>query len=108
MTRYFVFALILGLATGTAMGQESRSTSGDRIEGKVQKVDRDNSTIYVTYDSKTRQVLYDKTTRFTVLNQPGTLEAVKEGRPVICRGRFDWRNRLAASRVDVQEKGKEK
>jgi hypothetical protein len=93
-------------SAGRLCGQEVRGASGDRLEGTVQKVDRENAIIFVAYDKVTREVHYDQATRFTVLNQPGSLAAVKEGRPVICRGKFDKRNRLAAFRVEVQEKEK--
>lgn len=111
MARRLLLAVILGLVVvpgpaGSLCGQETRTSSGVRLIGKVQKVDRRNSVIHVTYETGARQVLYDRSTRFTVLNQPGSLEAVKEGRPVICRGKLDWRNRLIASRVEVQEKDK--
>jgi hypothetical protein len=108
MAKHLLFAVILGLAivagpAGPLSGQEMRASSGDRLEGKVQKVDRQKSLILVIYKNVTRQVLYDESTRFTVQNQPGSLDAVKDGRPVICRGKFDWRNRLVAYRVDVRE-----
>ena len=109
MTRHLLFGVILGLIvvagpSGRLCGQETRTSSGYRLEGKVQKVDRQKSIILVTYDKVTREVFYDESTRFTVHNQPGSLDAVKDGRPVICRGKFDWRNRLVALRVEVQEK----
>ena len=111
MSNKLLFALIVGvvLAAGPSAGlrgQETRTSSGDRLEGKVQKVDREKSVIVVSYDKVTRQVLYDQSTRFTVLNQPGSLDAVKEGFPVICRGKFDRLDRLVAHRVEVQEKVK--
>ena len=109
MTRNLLLAVTLGLLVaggpaGLVRGQETRTSSGDRLEGRVQKVDRGSSTIVVVYEKVTREVVYDESTRFTVLNQPGSLDAVKEGFPVICRGKFDWRNRLMANRVEVQQK----
>ncbi len=111
MVTHLSFAFILGLAllatpALSLHAQETRTSSGDRLEGTVQKVDRGASVIVVTYGNVTRQVIYDQSTRFTVLNQPGSLDAVKPGRPVICRGKFDGTNRLVAFRVDVQEKDK--
>lgn len=109
MTKQMLCAVTLGLAllagsSDPLRAQESRSSSGDRLEGTVQKVDRENSMIIVAYEKVTRKVLYNKSTRFTEFNQPGSLDAVKEGRAVICRGNFDWRNRLVAYRVEVQDK----
>lgn len=111
MTRHLWFTVILGFivvtgSTGRLNGQEVGGNSGDRLQGKVQNGDRENSIIVVTYEKVTREVHYDQSTRFIVLNQPRSLSAVKEGRPVICRGRFESRNRLAAFRVKVQEREK--
>ena len=111
MARHPLFALMMGFVfvvglPVTLCAQETRAESGDKLIGTVQKVDKQKGVIVVAYDKVTRQVIFNESTRFTVLNQPGSLEAVKEGRPVICRGRFDWRDRLVAYRVEVREKEK--
>lgn len=109
MARHPLLTVMMGLAfiaglPVTLRAQETRTESGDKLIGTVQRVDKQKGVIVVAYDKITRQVIYDKSTRFTVLNQPGSLEAVKEGRPVICRGRFDWRDRLVAYRIEVRDK----
>lgn len=77
-----------------------------RLTGTVEKVDKDRAVILVAFDQVRREIVYDDGTRFTMKNQPATPEAVKQGRQVICRGKYDWRKRLLATRVEVQAKEK--
>lgn len=102
-TVFLVVAALSGLVL-SALAQEERSqTSQDRLTGKVQKIDKERSTIEVAFDNIQRQVVYNDQTRFTELNKPGSLDHVREGRLVICRGKFDGKNRLVAARIEVRD-----
>jgi hypothetical protein len=47
-------------------------------------------------------VIFSSTTKFTKRNQPGSIDDLKEGRRVICLGKFDDKARLLATQIDVR------
>ncbi len=71
-------------------------------EGRVHTIDKSTPTITGRAGNAERKVVYDENTKFTVLNNPGKLEDVKEGGRVICVGTFDDQARLAATRIDAR------
>ena len=96
-------AFLLLLPAGDMVAQEERSQTGlDRLAGKVTAIERESSVIGVTYDQTTRQVTYDTSTRFTNWNQAASVAVVKVGSQVICRGKFDAKQRMAAARIEVR------
>lgn len=100
--------LLLTLSlTGQVYAQakkEKKSSKEERISGRVHMVNKDTSTITVrTGGNVQRQVVYSADTKFTYRNQAGSMDDVKDGRRVICIGKFDEKTRLMASRVDVRE-----
>ncbi len=104
-----VFAIVL--APGLyAQAKKDTKTGEDRISGTVQSVDKDKSVITVQQSSGARavwQIMYNKDTKFTYRNNPSSIDDVKEGRRVICLGKFEsGQVKMTASRVDVRE-GKE-
>jgi hypothetical protein len=109
-------ALILGivlsltLTTGTQAQEKqpqekqpaTKPPKEDRLSGTIQMMDKNTSTITLRKDTVTRSVVYNQDTKFTKRNKPGSLDDVKEGRRVICMGKFDEKNRLVATRIDVR------
>jgi hypothetical protein len=104
------FALFLGLflSFSVAFAQDKPAdtkAAADRIQGVVQSVNKETSTISVK-DSKTgliRPVVFSDATQYTKVNKPGSsLEDVKIGTRVICLGKFDDKQRLVAARVDIR------
>jgi len=86
-----------------AVAQEAQE---DRLEGRVQSVKKDTSTITIkTKENVLRIVVYSVDTKFTMRNQPGSLDQVKDNARVICLGKFDKDGRLMATRIDVREAG---
>jgi hypothetical protein len=48
-------------------------------------------------------VIFTDKTLFTFRNKAGSLDQVKDGRHVICLGRYDDKNQLLATRIDVRD-----
>jgi hypothetical protein len=100
-----IFGIILSLTlTNGASAQEKKSTKSkqDRLSGAVQMIDKNTSTITLRKDSIQRSVVYTNDTKFTKRNKPGSFDDVKEGRRLICLGKFDEKARLVATRIDVR------
>jgi hypothetical protein len=82
----------------------------DRLEGLVQLISWDTSTVtvgeYLTSQGNRfpRQVTFNNATRFTYRNKPSSVEMLKEGRRVICLGKFDAAGKFQAIRIDVRNK----
>lgn len=102
--------VLLSLAVATQVSAQEKKAKGgeaskkeDRLTGTVHMINKDTSTITIRRGNVQRQVVYNSDTKFTYRNQNGTLDDVKEGRRVICLGKFDEKTRLAATRVDVRE-----
>ena len=76
-----------------------------RVEGSVQSIDKATKTVSVRLRGKTNTVpvVFSDKTLFTFRNKPGTLDEVKDGRNVICLGRYDDKNQLIATRIDVRD-----
>lgn len=99
-----VVLLLFGFVGYTNWQGHHSDEHGDRIAGMVEKVDKTGLTILVSSDNSRQEVRFDDSTRFTVHNEPASTDAVQAGRKVICRGRFDWRHRMIASRVEILER----
>src|SRR5262245_40362710 len=104
MTRHPSLALGFSLGAwlvlcllGPAQAQETRgkakapAAKSDRVEGIVQMIDKATKTVTVrvTLKNAMRSVIYNDRTTFTVRNKRGTLDDVKDGRRVICVGKYN-------------------
>ena len=75
----------------------------ERLSGTVKTINKDTSTITIAKGSSpARTVIYGNDTKFTMRNQPGSMTDLKEGRRVICLGKFDDKARLMATRIDIR------
>lgn len=99
------------LAGAFAVGvQAAEEKDLDRIEGHVQLISWDTSTItvgqHVTSQGTRvpRQVVFSDATKFTYRNEPSSVEMLKDGRRVICLGKFDDSGKFRATRIDVRDK----
>ncbi len=80
-----------------------KAASSGRVSGIVQMVSKDTSTITVRKGSVPHTIVYTAETKFTNRNKPGSIDDVKEGRRVICLGKFDDKGaKLMATRIDVR------
>jgi len=94
--------LALSLALAVPLKAQEKKSKPDRLDGRVQMINKDTSTITLRIDQAQRFVIYDKNTQFTYRNKPSSLDEVKDGRRVFCLGKFDDKARLIASRIDVR------
>ncbi len=95
--------LTLCLALAASAQEKKGGAKEDRLSGRVHMINKETSTITIRVGSIQRQVVYNADTKFTVRNKAGSMTEVKDGRRVICMGKYDDKARLVASRVDVRD-----
>jgi hypothetical protein len=82
--------------------EKARKASPERanIQGTVQNMSKDTSTIVVGVGTAARQVVYSPTTKFLYghsdNNKPGGLAQVKETNYISCSGTFNAKSQLMA------------
>ena len=95
------FALVSGLS---AQVKKDATTGLDRLEGRVQDIDKDKSTLNVlqmTNPNVFWKVVYSDKTKFTYRNAESSLGALKSGQHIICLGKAEGTT-FNASRVDIR------
>jgi hypothetical protein len=102
-----VAVVSLGLAAGLhAQAKKDQATGLDRLEGYVIGIDKDKSEIKIRQKGTTGQewtLVYAKGTAFTYVNEPATLDKIKEGVRVIALGKFGTeKTKMTAERIDVR------
>ena len=95
-------ATVLPLAATAAASAQEKKTQETRWDGRVRMFKKEDSTIILRVGAVDRQVVYNASTKFTVLNKPGALEDLKEGYRAIVLGTLDEKGRLMATRVDAR------
>jgi hypothetical protein len=103
MGLFFGFLLSLAVATTASAQEKKKEAKEDRLSGTVHMINKDTSTITIRRGNIQRQIVYNADTKVTYRNQPSTMEEVKEGRRVICLGKFNDKTQLVATRIDVRE-----
>jgi len=101
----FSLGVLLALALvsqGVAQEKKAAAPKLDRVSGTIQIMNKDTSTLTVRSGNIQRTVIYNADTKFTKVNQPGSIDELKEGVRVICVGKFDEKARLVATRIDVR------
>ncbi len=104
-----VLMLVLGLTLVLSAGlyaqvKKDAKTKLDRIEGTIQSINKDKSTIGVKQGGTPGavwQVVYTEKTKYTLRNKPAKAEDLKEGMRVIVLGKYD-NNVLTAARIDIR------
>ena len=102
MGLFFGFLLSLAVATD-AKAQDKSKGKEDRLSGVVHMINKDTSTVTIRRGNVQRQVVYNSDTKITYRNAAGSMDEVKEGRRVICLGKFNDKTQLVATRIDVRE-----
>ncbi len=76
----------------------------DRIDGRIQRSDKDKSTLVVRAKNVDRTVIYDSSTKWTKGSKREAAEAsaFKDGSRVIVLGKFDDQGRLMATEVNLR------
>lgn len=104
--RYVVLSVLSLMLAVTLLAPQSSAADkpkGDRLEGTIKTMNKDTSMITIAKGSNPpHTVIYSASTKFTKRNQPGSLDDVKEGRRIICLGKFDDKARLMATQIDVR------
>ncbi|MBI3666132.1 MAG: hypothetical protein HY236_07885 [Acidobacteria bacterium] len=108
-----LFGLFLGVALVLSLGapayakekkaKAAAAAKEDRLSGVVHMINKDTSTITIRRGNVQRQVVYGPDTKYTYRNAASTMDEVKEGRRVICLGKFNEKTQLVATRIDVRE-----
>jgi hypothetical protein len=104
-SRLFLSALCLALVVSLAILPLSAADKADnKITGTIKMINKDASTLTVRprNSANTKTVVYSADTKITLRTKPATMDAVKEGRRVICLGKLDDKNRLVATHIDVR------
>jgi len=95
--------LFLGLqAAAQETKKKAKAGSEDRLSGRIQMISKDTSQITLLRNNVKRTVVYSPETKITLLNKPSTMDEVKEGKRVICLGKFNEKGQLVATRIDVR------
>jgi hypothetical protein len=85
-------AVLLALAVGPAVAKEKKAKQG-QLNGTVHMINKDTSTITVMKNNGQRQVIYNNDTKWMYGTQasakPGSLDQLKEGWYINCKGTFD-------------------
>ena len=105
-----VLALTLVFGVGLyAQITKDKETGLDRVEGRIQSINKDKSTLAVMQSGGTQsggkgvwQVAYSAQTKFSLRNQPAKMEDLKAGMRVIVLGKYD-KDILNAARIDIRE-----
>ncbi len=95
--------LVLGAVLSAQIKKDAK-TGLDRIEGKIQSINKEKSTIGVKESGTTSpvwQVVYNAQTKFTMRNKPAKVEELKDGLRVIVLGKFS-NEVLTAARIDIR------
>lgn len=106
----FLLACVLPLVLAAGLFAQVRKDSQtglDRIEGRVQAINKDKSTITVRQSGgMVWEVTYNDTTKYTQMNKAASLADVKDGDRVICLGTAAGKeNKMTAARIDVRAPG---
>jgi len=104
-------AVLLGLAltsNAIAQGKAEKKAEQANIQGTVQNMSKDTSTITVrTTGTATRQVVFDAKTKFLYghsdNNKPGAVAQVKDNYYISCAGTFNAKNQLQATECVYRE-----
>ena len=101
-----LFAALLLLLSLLALTTEQKETSAkeDQLSGTIHSIDQDASSIIVRKGADQTRVVYNAETNFTIQNKPGSIDDVIVGRQVVCRGRFNDKAQLLATRVDIRSR----
>ena len=96
-----LFAALLGLFLVLNIVAADKPMKLANLQGKVQMMNKDTSTITVEQKSGLRrQVLYSADTKFSTgsskKNKPGSLDQVKEGNFINCSGAYNEKTQLVA------------
>jgi hypothetical protein len=87
------FAVLFSFVLALNVVAKDKAPKMSNIQGRVQMIDKDSSTITVEKGSVRRQVVYSADTKFlyghSKDNKPGSADQVKTGNYISCGGTFN-------------------
>ena len=110
----FCLAVLIGFVLASSLEAQDKAAKAQKaepklsnIQGSVQMVANDVSTITVLVGSVARKVVYNAATKFVYghsdKNKPGALGQVKQGYYISCAGTFDDKVQLMAKECVYRE-----
>ena len=104
---WMLVAAVVSVPEARAQATVDPKSGLHRVEGTVIAINKEKSTLKIRQKNRnniTVTVSYTTDTKFSQLNEPATLEAVKDNQRVICVGKPDETDgrRLVAFVVDVR------
>ena len=97
-------ALVL-LSTAQTLAQTDKDAGNPvRHSGTIKILNKDAKTITIQQDTAVLVIKYTDQTKYTYRNQPGSIDDVQEGRPVIVLIDPAQKKDMVAVRIDVREK----
>ena len=103
----FCLAVLIGFVLASSLEAQDKAAKVSNIQGSVQMVANDVSTITVLVGSVARKVVYNAATKFVYghsdKNKPGALGQVKQGYYISCAGTFDDKVQLMAKECVYRE-----
>ena len=98
-------AIALTLSAMPVAQEKKAAPKLSRVEGNVQSIDNATKMVTVRLRGKTNTVpvVFSDKTLFTFRNKAGSVDQVKDGRHVICLGRYNHKTQLVATRIDVRD-----
>lgn len=97
-------ALVLISTAQTLAQTEKAATDPARYSGTIKILNKDTKTITIQHETTVILVKYTDQTKYTYRNQPGSIDDVQEGRPVIVLIDPAQKKDMVAVRIDVREK----
>jgi hypothetical protein len=103
----FVMGLTLVLGCGLfAQVKKDQKTGQDRIEGKIQAIDKAKSSLTVMQSTASKkatwQVVFNSKTKITTHSNPAKVDDLKVGRGVIVLGKYDQKV-MTAAQIDIRK-----
>jgi hypothetical protein len=97
-------ALTLSVLASAQEKGAAKKSDEDRVSGTIQNVSKDTSTLSVrTRQGIIRPVVWNADTKITKDKEAGKLEELKEGVRIIALGKFNEKNQLVATQIDIRE-----
>jgi len=103
MTLVLCLTLVLGAGIYAQVKKDEKSGL-DRVEGSVQAINKDKSTLNVIQSGATKttwKVAYNDQTKFTMRNSPAKVDDLKDGLRIVVLGKYE-KDMMTAARIDIR------
>jgi hypothetical protein len=98
-------AALVFISTAQSLAQTEKDAGNPvRYSGSIKILNKDTKTITLQHETTVLVIKYTDQTKYTYRNQPGSIDDVKEGSPVIVLIDPAQKKDMVALRIDVREK----